>query len=111
MKSWAWLTRAVESSSPSSRVYRVRTALDPSGLKAIHDRLVSEIQQECSEIEKSILEGTLGKRALNGRRNRADDMNKKVKMYEKILGQSLDGVRSTIKDADNAAAAALVSLF
>ncbi len=111
VKSWAWLTRAVESSSPSSRVYRVRTALDPSGLKAIHDRLVSEIQQECEEIERDILNGSLGKRALNGRRNRADDMTRKVKMYEKILGQSLTGVRSTIKEADKTAAAAIVQLF
>jgi hypothetical protein len=110
---WSEIARAVENCGAgrglsASRVYQLRHQMDAEAVRAVKDAIVHECETEASRINEQIMTGELGERALKSREREAKEMIEKVKRYEELLDVTLAGVRKSLGEVKNAAAAAAV---
>ena len=110
MDAWDLLSVVVESAGSNS-IYKMVTAIDNDSVRALCDALTRSVESEVASMNNDIMSGDLGKRALDSRREKADELRTKVKSYEKILGMTLDGLSAQCEETDAAAVAACLSTF
>ena len=109
---WVSIAQAVEAASEGkpSAVYLLRHRLDADAVRAIRDAVVSEVQTATARIAEDISAGELGSRALETRKQHAQELREKVLLYEDLLNVGLAELHRAIDSADQSAATASLLL-
>lgn len=107
---WGDLAGAIErlDASGKTAIYLLRTAKDADALRAVRDAITAEIEREAGSLCDEISAGLLGQKALLHRQQVAMSLEKRVAQYEQILGQGLDSLSASCKQARRAAVTALM---
>ena len=110
LETWRKLANACASASVqgSTLVYVLRTAIDDSAVKAVHDAITKDIQDSAKEIREKSRDQTNVK-ALERRKDEANALNQRIAAFEAILGHSLDTLRDQAKQAEREAAMAVMA--
>jgi hypothetical protein len=114
LKVWDGLSLVLKHSSESNKtnkLYRVQTNIDPKGVEAIMDALTRTTLGELKTLEDDIKGGSIGKRAMESRREKASKLQDRVKRYATILGTTLTDLEDACDDTDQAAAMAILATF
>jgi len=77
-------------------VYEVPALKSDEAVRAILHAVLDEADQELGRIGREMEDGELGERALKGRQRRCGDLLDKVADYERLLGESMDGIRERV---------------
>ncbi len=109
---WSEIAHAVETSGEGkpTAVYLLRHQFDAEAVRAIRDAVVAEVQNEAQRIEKEVLQGDLGGRALETRQRHAQALRDKVLLYEDLLNVGLADLHKVVDAADQATATATLLL-
>jgi hypothetical protein len=107
---WRAVAGVVEKAGVNRRnsVQLVRTVFDADSVRAVRDAIVAEVRGEAQRIDREIEEGGLGDRAMESRRQQAQDLREKVKLYESLLGVGLESLHEVVDHAEIAACKATV---
>lgn len=89
-----------------TQLYILSTNFDTKTAEAVRDGLASEVKATADWIIEQLSSGELKRKAIDGRRQKAQKLLAKTKRYEEILGTVLSDVRNTIGEIEEAAAAA-----
>ena len=112
---WSEVARAVESAhdGQATAVYLLRHQFDAEAIRAVRDAVVTEVQNEAQRIQKEVLQGDLGGRALETRQRQAQELRDKVLLYDELLQLGLSDLPQVVDAADQATATAslLLSAF
>jgi hypothetical protein len=109
---WSAVAKAVEAASDGkpSAVYLLRHRLDGDAVRAIRDAVITEVRGEANRISEEVHTGDLGSRALETRKQQAQELRDKVLLYEDLLSVGLAELHRVIDDADQATATAALLL-
>lgn len=105
---WEEIVRVVEQSNIRNTTHLLKTTTDRKTLDAVCDSLVYQVTQKLGDLETSLEEGELGKRALRTREREAQELDDLMQTYEKILGKTLTSLRDRASDVESAASMALL---
>lgn len=107
---WSQLGRVIEGASAYGQavVYLVRHSFDHDAVRAVRDALVADAEAEAKRIEKEVMEDDLGEKALNNRKDQANEIMDKLSLYESILGETLEGIKGHLGSVGEMAAVAAV---
>lgn len=97
-------------SGTDNTVYLVRHTWDPDSLAAVRDAFTAEVRAEAERIHSDIFGGQLGERAIEHRRQQAEDLRKKILLYEEVLNTSLASLHEQVDKAEQAEATAALVL-
>lgn len=103
---WTALGRVIENAGGGSRVYRISHDFDDEAVKAVRDAVIHEIQSETQRIEDDVMNGDLGKRALESRELEAQAMRAKVQLYQGLLSTGLDALTTHLDALEQSIATA-----
>lgn len=106
LNEWERLAQATEKASPASRVYLLRHIMDADAVRAIRDAIQAEVLCEARRINDEIATQDLGERALENRKQQAQDLRSKVLLYEDLLSVGLGHLLSALATTEEAAARA-----
>ena len=106
---WQSVARVVEAASAGgkSAVYLIRHQMDADAIRAVRDAIVAEVTVASAKIKEDI-EGGLGERALEHRKEQALELREKIVEYEQLLGIGLQSLRDTIEEATQSATLAAI---
>lgn len=91
--------------------FQIPAVTSEDAVRAVSAAVTREAQVLLDEVGAALEAGTLGARALTNREGDLKIIESKMKLYENLLGVSLDGVRDKLEDVQaNLAAAALTRL-
>lgn len=90
----------------SSKCYIIKHQMDGDALRAVRDAIIAEVESEVLRIETEIQSGELGDRALENRKNQANDLHDKVKLYEELLRTGLPQLHEALDRTESSAAQA-----
>jgi hypothetical protein len=109
---WSDVAQAVEASGEgkATAVYLLRHQFDAEAVRAIRDAVVADVQNEAQRIQKEVLNGDLGGRALETRQRHAHVLREKVLLYEDLLNVGLADLHKVVDAADQATATATLLL-
>ena len=112
LEEWSAVAQAVEQASDGkpSAVYLLRHRLDADAVRAIRDAVVVEVQSATARIAEEVNGGQLGSRALETRKQQAQELREKVLLYEDLLSVGLAELHRAIDSADQTAATAALLL-
>ncbi len=108
---WASICAIVEASAcngTKSAIYRIEHDFDSESVRAVRDAVIEEVQAASARLKKEILSGDLGERALETRQCQAEELRRKVELYETLLGEGLESCKAVIEEAANAEATAII---
>lgn len=101
---WESVAQAVEGSCISkvrkSIVFKLTTRMDEGTLRAVKHAIVEEIASEVADINQRVFSGELGEKAMETQKTRAEGLYERIKLYEGIIGEALDGLREGVKVAE-----------
>src|SRR5581483_676890 len=102
---WQGVARAVEAAGVGRphAVYVLRHQLDADAVRAVRDAVVAEVAAEAERIDREVSTGGLGERALAGRRDQAEELRRKIRQYEDLLGCGLEALHAAVDRAEQAA--------
>jgi hypothetical protein len=109
---WKELTEVIEPAGhgkPNS-LYLLRTLMDADAVRTVGDAISGEVMREAARIQREIESGDLGERALESRKEEAQDLAEKVRVYESILHINLNRCSETAESALNSATVAALVL-
>lgn len=110
---WRAVAGAVEAASclgKPTTVYLFNHEIGADELRAVRDAITREVEAETGAIHKDIIEGDMKGRALKHRREQAEDLRRKIALFEGILKVNLDDLTKLADKADEAAIAAEILL-
>lgn len=110
LDTWERVARAVETTCEKASVYMLRAPVDAQTARAVIDAVVADANSSAAAIERDMGDGSLGKRALQGRVKSAGEMLAKVREYEALFGTSLDTLRARIESVEMAATMAALAV-
>ncbi len=91
--------------------FQIPAVTSADAVRAVSAAITREAQTILDEVAADLDAGTMGARALTNRESDLMAVESKLKMYEGLLGMSLDGLRSKVEEVQaNLAAAALTRL-
>lgn len=113
---WLKVARAVEDAAEleagdrvgRNAVYVLRNVMDDGALRAVRDAVVAEVSAEAERIDKEVMEGKLGERALAARAEQAEALRAKIRQFEELLGVGLAQLHDAVDKAEQAAGKALL---
>lgn len=106
---WEKVTSVVEQSAVENgknRCYLLRTLMDHGTARAVKDAVTSEVEAAAIAIAEELASGELGEAAVENRKARAEMLLRRVEGYERILGEGLEKLRSTVENVSNSIAIA-----
>lgn len=86
--------------------YTIRHQMDEGAVRAVRDAIVAEVGTASKRLHEEILSGDLGERALSNRRDEANAIRDKIRLYEELLSVGLGHLRESVDLAEQASAAA-----
>ena len=99
MQDWQWLAKEIEAiGEGNNRMRRLSTVFDEQTMDEVRSAITDEITKAVGNMEAEISTGELGDRALENRKDRALELEKRVEIYEDILEHSLDDLRAKVAD-------------
>lgn len=108
---WSSICAVVEAAAcngTKSAIYRIEHDFNSESVRAVRDAVIEEVQAASARLKKEIMSGDLGERALETRQYQAEELRRKVELYESILNVGLESCRAVIEEAANAEAAAVI---
>ncbi len=102
---WTEVALAVEgaaSEKGGSSVYMMRTVIDACTVRAVKDAIVGEVTTAASLLAEEI-SGGLGEEALETRQRVAKRLHEKVRQYEEIIGEAMQGLHAVIETVEQSA--------
>jgi hypothetical protein len=110
LNEWRDVVRAVEASGVGRPhcVYTLRHPMDADAVRAVRDAIVAEVSTEAARIDREIIAGGLGERALESRRAQAEELRRKIAEYEELLGGGLEALHVAVDRAEQAACKAMI---
>ena len=107
-ESWEAICDAVESCG-GNRVFELRTTTDAKTVDAVCDLLVLQVEKKLETLEEDLQEGNLQQtRAIESRRDQAQELDALLSTYEGILGRTLKELRERSEEVEEAACTALL---
>ena len=98
MDSWEYLAREIEAiGEGKNRMRRLSTVFDEQTMEEVRQGITEEVKRTAEAMMAEIGTGELGERALESRKKRALELERRVETYEGILEHSLDDLREEIK--------------
>ena len=98
MADWEYLAQGIEAiGEGKNRMRRLSTVFDEQTMEEVRAAITDEITKAVQAMEAEIGEGELGERALENRKERALELERRVEKYEGILEHSLDDLREEVK--------------
>ena len=91
-------------------IYRMANVMDGEAIRAVRDAVVAEVQNEAARIDREVQSGELGEKALENRKEQAQELAKKIHLYEELLGCGLQNLVTAVERAENAACVAALTL-
>lgn len=79
------------------KLFEVPALRSDEAVEAILDAVIREAEGEVGSMETELDTEDLGERALRTRQNRCERMREKVKLYEELLGKSLEGLHKRME--------------
>ena len=87
------------------------TVLDDDSVKSVIASLDADIQKELALIEKDVSTKDMKKNALKNRLKKSDELREKIRGFEAILGETLQGMHDAVeKTKKHSVVAALQAL-
>jgi hypothetical protein len=93
-----------------NNLYVIRNVMDADAIRAVRDAIVNEVRSDAYRIEREVQSGELGEKALENRKEQAEELRRKIGVYEDILGIGLNQLTDAVNKADNAACVAALTL-
>jgi hypothetical protein len=109
---WRTLTAVLESVNKRVTVYEVPAMRTDKAVGAILAALQSDVETELTRIQEALdrsNEDKLGARALATRKTIVEELTKKVRQYEALLGANLDVLREQAESMDGKIARAIMA--
>lgn len=106
VEAWTEVAKTVEQCAvekDDNRIYLLRTIMDHSMVRAVKDAIVNEVSTAAGRIATEIASGELGEDAMETRKVMAGQLRDKVKEYEGILGEMLEGLSSVVDSVEQSA--------
>lgn len=107
---WRLIACAVEgvpTQGEKNQVHLMTHQWGPDEVRAVKDAITREVESEAHRLHSEILppEGQefLGEKALEHRKCQAEDLARKVQLYEELLGTGLDSLKATLERVSDAA--------
>jgi hypothetical protein len=103
---WDEVVTAYESAGPN-RVNRTRIVLDDQAIRMVKQAITRELTTAAGQIAEEVRQGDLGEKALENRKESAQKLRERAKLYEGILSTQLAECRAVIDLAETAASSAV----
>jgi hypothetical protein len=105
---WAEIGHVIEGAGHGvvNAVYLIRHDLDADAVRAVRDAIVVEVSAEASRINQEVMEGNLGERALEHRKDQALGLRSKIELYEELLDCGLESLRKAVDETEQTVATA-----
>tara|TARA_R100000808_G_C2155439_1_gene167908 strand:+ start:5144 stop:5869 length:726 start_codon:yes stop_codon:yes gene_type:complete len=110
---WKSVVRCAENCSINGRTRATlfTTVLDDDSVKSVIASLDADIQKELALIEKDVSTKDMKKNALKNRLKKSDELREKIRGFEAILGETLQGMHDAVeKTKKHSVVAALQAL-
>jgi hypothetical protein len=91
-------------------IYVMRNLMDSAAIRAVRDAITAEVHGEAARLNREIQSGELGERALEHRKMQAEELRRKINLYEDVLSVGLDQLHQAVDYAEQAAAVAALQL-
>jgi len=75
-------------------------------VRAVRDAIVAEVSAEGSRISQEVMDGNLGERALEHRKEQALGLRSKIELYEELLDCGLESLRKAVDETEQTVATA-----
>tara|TARA_R110002012_G_scaffold9854_7_gene45838 strand:+ start:5488 stop:6333 length:846 start_codon:yes stop_codon:yes gene_type:complete len=105
---WKEIAGVISLAFHKNTVSCIQTTTDSDTLDAICVALVSQVESKLGQLETSMEEGELGKRALQTREREAQELDSLVQNYEGILGKTLTSLRDRAEEVESSASLAIL---
>lgn len=103
MSGWRSMARALSrASGGNSVIYVIKHKMDEASMRAVRDAVVEDVGGEVERIHKEVMNGELGKKALELRTARAKVLCMQVENYEKYVSCSLTSLRDSLNKLQTA---------
>lgn len=107
---WTVLCNAIEAAANSNvSIYTITHQLNEKTVRAVHDAVVKEIEDDVGQLYDAIMNEDLGQRALATKKTECEILRNKAKEYEAILSVSLKRLIENIDVVENAAITAALA--
>lgn len=109
LATWRTISKVIEDSS-QYEMQEIPAGRSLSVAKAVLAGLAGEMKTACDEMERDLLSGEHGERALGARVKRCAALIEKIEDYEPVVGRTLNEIRNSVEAIQaRLAAAALVT--
>jgi hypothetical protein len=108
VEAWAEIGHVIEGAGHGvvNAVYLIRHDLDADAVRAVRDAIVAEVSAEAARISQEVLDGSLGERALEHRKDEALGLRSKIELYEELLDCGLESLRIVVDETEQTVATA-----
>jgi len=93
-----------------NNVYVLQNVFDDEAVRAVRDAITAEVMTTAARLNAEIRSGDLGERALENRRAEAEELRRKINLYEDLLSLGLEQLHLAVDHAESAAAVAALQL-
>jgi hypothetical protein len=112
LETWVAIAQAIEpSGNPAHSLHIIRNIMDEDAVRAVKDSICKEVEATASRIKGEVETGELQKNALENRRDEAQQLMTKVKLYEGLLSCGLERLREVTEAAETAATLAQLQII
>lgn len=108
LEKWRAIAQVVEDAHGSNRISMMRTTTDEDSVDSVCDSLIAQVQSGLAQVEEKLATGDLGKRGLRTQQAEAKELDRLVQKYEKILGRTLDSLRTQTAQVEAQASMAVL---
>ena len=88
----AWTTLADGLAPAGCKLYTLSTGTDPKSVETLCDSLETKVRSEIAQLRKLLETGDRGERGLRSLQQKAGEIDRLVRAYEKILGTSPNAI-------------------
>jgi hypothetical protein len=93
-----------------NNLYVLQNVYDDEAVRAVRDAITSEVMAAAARLNAEIRSGELQERALENRRREAEELRRKISLYEGLLSLGLEQLHQAVDHAESAAAVAALQL-
>lgn len=106
---WTRMATALHEGS-GCHVYQIPALQSQSAVEAVLGAFSREVEADVGELDRILRDEQLGARALRTKAQDCENQLKKIEYYEKLLGVSLDKLRTSFEELSARVAGAIVAL-
>lgn len=97
---------AVVKAAGKNNIYQITHNFDAESIRAVRDAVLAEAEKEADAILSAVESGELGERGLKSQARAAENLQRKVQEYERILGEALPAAAAIASKAELTAVSA-----